>query len=292
LDIIIINERKNKTLNLIVNWSIVLLMFIMIIAILVFFVSGIINFTRTRIDYQRVHQLSRENTIVKGEIEYMESEISKLQNLIESLNKNDTLLKYFSGLAPIDTVVKKHQIELIIQDTTEPNYELSNTLDELLLRVERQYASNKQILEYINKKENLKNSIPSIAPVNGWYIRGFGYYPDPFTNTVRMHEGLDIAAPIGTPIIAPADGIVKAINNTKHLGILIEIKHNQDFSTIYGHCQNPRVRPGQEVKRGDTIAYVGITGKTTGPHLHYEIRISGIPVNPLGYIIIRRASNE
>ncbi|MEO0184930.1 MAG: M23 family metallopeptidase, partial [candidate division WOR-3 bacterium] len=170
--------------------------------------------------------------------------------------------------------------------------QLSNILDELLLRAENQYSTNKNISLYLEEKQNLKNSIPSIAPVNGWFMRGFGYCLDPFTGAIKMHEGIDIAAPVGTPIIVPADGVVRKILNTTDFGIVIEINHNQNFTTVYAHCQNPRVSLGQSVKRGDIIGDVGTSGKITGPHLHYEIRISGMPIDPLNYIILDKSARN
>lgn len=293
MEIIIINEKKNKTLSFLINWSILTLITIVIIAIFVLFAYGIINFTRGRVDYKRVQQLTRENNIVQREIEYLESEIKSLHIAIDSLAERDSVLKPFAGLMPLKVVVNN-----TIEEKIEPNSGkgagiLSVYLDELLLRVEAQYATNKAIIDYLSAKAYLKNSIPSIAPVNGWFMRGFGYTLDPFTETVKMHEGVDIAAPVGTPIVAPADGVVEKVQNKKDFGVTIEIRHNQSLVTIYAHCQNPSVISGQKVKRGDIIGYVGTSGKITGPHLHYEIRIEGIPVDPLNYLIMSETtSNE
>ncbi len=286
MEIIVVNERKNKSFNLLINWSIITLILIVIIAIIVLFISGIINFARNRVDYKRLHQLTRENMIIQKDIEYMESEIKALNILIDSLAKRDTVLNYFSGLMPIDNFINE-MIKEKVSEGEKIDNKLSADLDKLLAKVEQQYASNQAIVDYLNKKERLKDLIPSIPPVNGWFMRGFGYAPDPFTGTMRMHEGIDIAAPIGTPIFATADGIVKKIQNKKDFGIMIEISHSEGFETIYAHCQNSEVRQGQAIKRGDIIAYVGTSGKTTGPHLHYEIRIGGVPVNPLDYIITK-----
>ncbi|MGB9720875.1 MAG: M23 family metallopeptidase [bacterium] len=294
MEIIVINERKNKTLNFVLNWSILSLMLIVIVAIFTLFIYGVINFARGRGDYKRVQQLTRENKFVQKEIEYMENEIKSLSVIIDSLSRSDTVLQDFSTLPTLKTVIAGQEKEI-----TEDNFldnknlsQLSASLDELLLRAENQYATNNFILSYLKQNENLRNSIPSIPPVNGWFMRGFGYCLDPFTGTIKMHEGIDIAAPVGTPIIAPADGVVKKIQNTTDFGTIIEINHNQNFTTIYAHCQNPRINPGQSVKRGDFIADVGTSGKITGPHLHYEIRISGVPIDPLNYIILGSTSNN
>jgi murein DD-endopeptidase MepM/ murein hydrolase activator NlpD len=294
LEIIVINERKNKSFNLVLNWSIFGLIIIVILAILVLFVYGVINFARGRGDYKRVQQLVRENSIVEKQIDHMEAELRTLNITIDSLTRSDTVLQRFSSLQTLKMVIARDIAEKVEGNSIDNKDfgQLSTYLDELILRVENQYSTNSAILSYLKQKEYLKNSIPSIAPVNGWYVRGFGYCLDPFTGSAKMHEGIDIAAPISTPIIAPADGIVRKIQNTKDFGIVIEISHNQDLSTVYGHCMNPTVNAGQSIKRGDVIGYVGLSGKTSGPHLHYEIRISQIPVDPLNYIIIDKTADN
>ncbi|MEO0123770.1 MAG: M23 family metallopeptidase [candidate division WOR-3 bacterium] len=287
MEIIVVNERKNKTFNFLINWSIVSLIILFIIAIMVLFIYGIVNFARSRVDYKRLHLLTKENAIIQKDIEHMESEIKSLNIMLDSLAKRDTVLKYFSGLMPIEKFINELMIEKVTEER-KTGKNLSETLDKLLIRVEQNYSDNKAIVDYLNKKERLKDLIPSIPPVNGWFMRGFGYAHDPFTGTMRMHEGIDIAAPVGTPIIATADGVVRKINNKRDFGVVIEISHSEGFETIYAHCQNPAVRQGQSIKRGDIIAYVGTSGKTTGPHLHYEIRIDGVPVNPIDYIMISK----
>jgi len=286
LEIIVVNEQKNKTFNFIINWGVISLIILFIIAIIVLFIYGIINFARGRVDYKRLNQLTKENTIIQRDIEYLESEIKSLNILIDSLAQRDTALNHFSKLMPIKDFINEMIIEKA-KGRIETDNKLSENLDKLFTRVEQQYSNNKAMVDYLNKKERLKDVIPSIPPVNGWFMRGFGYAPDPFTGTVKMHEGVDIAAPLGSPIIAPADGVVKKIQDTRDFGTVIEISHSEGIETVYAHCQNPAVRQGQSIKRGDVIAYVGTSGKTTGPHLHYEIRIDGIPVNPFDYIIPR-----
>lgn len=287
LEIIVVNERKNKTLNLNIKWSVIVLIMIFIFTVFVLFIYGVINFAKGKVDYKRLHQLTKENRMVQREIEYMESEIKTIYAYIDTLVKKDTVFNHFSGLLPLEDFVNNRMADKIFEDTVS-DIKLSQDLDKILVRVQQQYIRNKKIVEYLNKKENAKNYIPSIMPVNGWFIRGVGYYPDPFTGTVRLHEGIDIAAPVGTPIIAPADGIVRRIQNRKDFGIVIEISHSEGFETVYAHCQNPVVNQGRIVKRGDIIAYVGTSGKVTGPHLHYEIRIGGVPVDPLDFIISKK----
>ncbi|MGQ9702175.1 MAG: M23 family metallopeptidase [bacterium] len=293
MEIIFINERKNKTLSILINWAAWALIIIVIIAILMLFIHGIINFARGRVDYKKLQQLNQENAIIQKELAVIEEEIKSLVANLDSLAQTDTVLKYFGELKPLELVINNRIENSIAKDSTENKNpdQLSLLLDELLLKANNHYKSNKTILNYLVQRENLKESIPSIAPVNGWFMRGFGYTLDPFTNAAKMHEGIDIAAPVGTPIIAPASGVVKKVESTHDFGIIIEIKHSQDLTTIYAHLQNPRVTTGQSVKRGDVIGFVGTSGKITGPHLHYELRIAGVPIDPLNYIIFNKAAH-
>jgi septal ring factor EnvC (AmiA/AmiB activator) len=134
------------------------------------------------------------------------------------------------------------------------------------------------------KREMLAHT-PSVWPVQGWVTSGFGYRTNPFTGLTQMHEGLDISNRIGTPIVAPANGIVSDVGNDIAVGKVVVIFHGFGLTSRYGHLHKVFVKVGQRVKRGDKIAEVGMTGKTTGPHLHYEVKINGVPVNPVRYIL-------
>jgi len=128
-------------------------------------------------------------------------------------------------------------------------------------------------------------STPSIWPVRGWVSSGFGRRVSPFTGEDMMHGGLDISAPMSTPVKAPAAGTVIAVGPEKSLGNVVVVSHGYGFKTLYAHLSKLRVRNGQTVKRGDVIGEVGNTGLSTGPHLHYEIELNGAAVDPLKYII-------
>jgi septal ring factor EnvC (AmiA/AmiB activator) len=128
-------------------------------------------------------------------------------------------------------------------------------------------------------------STPSIWPVRGWVSSGFGRRVSPFTGEYMMHGGLDISAPMSTPVKAPAAGFVIAAGPEKSLGNLVVLSHGYGFKTLYAHLSKVRVRTGQTVRRGDIIGEVGNTGLSTGPHLHYEIEIHGQAVDPFKYII-------
>jgi murein DD-endopeptidase MepM/ murein hydrolase activator NlpD len=129
------------------------------------------------------------------------------------------------------------------------------------------------------------SSTPSIAPVKGLLTSGFGYRNDPMTHGPGIHQGVDIAAAPGQPVHASAEGIVVRAGEVNGLGLAVYVAHAYGLSTRYGHLSRVEVRPGQRVHRGDVVGRVGSTGRSTGYHLHYEVRIDGAAVNPLGYIL-------
>ena len=134
--------------------------------------------------------------------------------------------------------------------------------------------------------ERLKvlSSTPSLAPVSGFFSDGFGWRRDPIDGSREFHKGVDIVAPTGTPVRAPADGLVTASGRMAGYGAMIHLAHGYGMGTRYGHLSRLMVAPGQRVKRGDVIGLVGSTGRSTGPHLHYEVFRTGVQVDPRKYL--------
>jgi murein DD-endopeptidase MepM/ murein hydrolase activator NlpD len=129
-------------------------------------------------------------------------------------------------------------------------------------------------------------SIPSRMPLDGSYLTSdFGMRTHPVLGGRRRHKGVDLAAPKGTPIFATADGIVGRAQWLSSYGLYVEIAHGANLETRYAHMSRLAVAPGERVSKGDIIGYVGSTGRSTGPHLHYEVRIDGIAVNPIPYMV-------
>jgi len=147
---------------------------------------------------------------------------------------------------------------------------------------ERSFRELKDLLE---AKRALLAATPTIWPVRGRITAGYGYRISPFTGQRELHEGLDIAAPLGTPILATADGIVSFVGALGSFGNVVFLNHGHDLTTFYAHTGGAKVKEGQAVKRGQVVAYVGLSGRTTGPHVHYEVQVNGATVNPLKYII-------
>jgi murein DD-endopeptidase MepM/ murein hydrolase activator NlpD len=138
---------------------------------------------------------------------------------------------------------------------------------------------------YLQEQRSLLASTPSIRPTAGWLSSRFGHRISPFTGLEEFHRGIDIATREGKPIIAPADGRVTFVGNNGGLGKTLVVDHGHGTVTRYAHLKECLVEPGYQVKRGDKIALVGNSGRSTGPHLHYEVHLNGIPVDPEKYIL-------
>jgi murein DD-endopeptidase MepM/ murein hydrolase activator NlpD len=145
--------------------------------------------------------------------------------------------------------------------------------------------SLRELKAFIEEKASVLAATPTILPVKGLVTAGYGYRKSPFTGQRELHEGLDIAAPYGSPIMATADGIVTFAGPLAAYGNVVFVDHGHGFSTFYGHCSSYRVREGQRVRRGELIAFVGTTGRTTGPHVHYEVHVNGVISNPMKYTV-------
>ena len=149
----------------------------------------------------------------------------------------------------------------------------------------RQNNALQKLLLNLQKKHHLFSSIPLGKPVRGWLASVYGMRISPFTGNRAMHYGIDIAAPVGTPIYAPADGVVIFSGRKSGFGRFLMIAHDHGIVTKYGHNSELLVRTGDTVERGDVIAAVGRTGRTTGPHLHYEVWVNGRPKNPGKFLL-------
>lgn len=163
--------------------------------------------------------------------------------------------------------------------------EMHAQIGQTVLAVKNQKTDLTSLISQLEKKKNLLAATPSIRPVDGWITSKFGYRKSPFTGQRSFHSGLDIANKTGTKIISTANGKVSYAGRKMHFGNLIVVDHGYGKITKYGHLKKILVKPGQEVKRGETIALLGNTGQSTGPHVHYEVVINGLPVDPLKYIL-------
>lgn len=180
------------------------------------------------------------------------------------------------GLQNLASLGEKKQAEAL--------REMNQELTQLRGAASRQEASLQMLIEYFEDKRSLHAATPSLWPVRGWVTSHFGNRLSPFSGIEKFHEGIDIASQTGTPVVAPADGVVIKAGFGTGYGNMVEISHGYGFKTLFAHNSRLNVKTGQRIRRGDIISYVGDSGSSTGPHLHYEVRINGLPVNPTKYM--------
>ena len=157
-------------------------------------------------------------------------------------------------------------------------HDQTSLLDTRLSMLEKQFS----------RRSALIAATPTVWPVHGAVSSGYGLRTDPFSGGTGVHEGIDISTSRGEPVLATADGTVLASGWAGEFGRAIEILHSDRYVTLYGHLQETLVSEGQQIRRGDRVGLVGSTGRSTAPHLHYEVRVDGRPVNPLEYILETR----
>jgi murein DD-endopeptidase MepM/ murein hydrolase activator NlpD len=181
---------------------------------------------------------------------------------------------------------RQNQKSFIIESRSNQNYAtLSIRIDKAIKETELQEQNMTELWQLLSDRQSLLAATPSVRPSQGWISSLFGYRPNPFTGRTVLHAGIDIAANPGTPIIAPANGVVINAGYDEGYGKVIEIDHGFGLTTRYGHCSQIFVKIGQKVTRFDVIGSVGNTGRSTGAHLHYEVRVAGVPRNPMLYVL-------
>jgi murein DD-endopeptidase MepM/ murein hydrolase activator NlpD len=169
--------------------------------------------------------------------------------------------------------------------TSENPVALNSRLDRLSAEATRQEQSLQELQAYFQNQKARLASTPSIWPTRGWVTSDFGHRLDPYTADRVMHQGLDIAAPHGKDVLSPSDGTVVFAGLEGGYGNVLVIDHGYGVKTRYGHLAQIDVKPGQRVMRGQKVGSVGNTGRSTGPHLHYEVRVNGVSENPRKFIL-------
>ncbi|MFV5698473.1 M23 family metallopeptidase [Flavobacterium sp. ZT3R17] len=239
---------------------------------------------------------AREIDNLKLNFSILNKKMDQVDGVVEDIEDRDNnLYRVYFNTAAIPDSVRKSGFGNINRYKTLEGYDNSqlviNTtkrVDVLSKELAIQSKSLDVILELAKAKNKLLAAIPAIQPVRNENLKrlasGFGYRTDPFTKARKMHEGMDFSAKIGTPIYATGDGVVsKADNTVSGFGNHVVIRHGYGYETLYGHLSKYNCRAGQRVKRGDIIGYVGSTGRSEGPHLHYEVHKDGKVVNPLNF---------
>lgn len=242
-------------------------------------------------------ELLHENDALKANYELMEKKLENINAALEDIqNRDDNLYRFLlnadplpnelrnSGLGGINKYIHLEQLPqaTIIKNTAE-------RLDQMLKKAYVQSKSLDEIEELANKRKEMLTSTPAIMPIRKELLRtppsGYGMRLHPIYGIYKMHKGMDFAVPSGSDIFATGDGIVTKVQKKRSgYGIYVVIKHNYGgYETLYAHMIRAKAKVGDKVKRGDIIGYVGSTGTSTAPHVHYEVRKNGKILNPINY---------
>lgn len=235
-----------------------------------------------------------QNERLNDELEQMQGHVKSLEGQMTELEKRDNEVyrsifeaKPIPDSARAKAIEQQQEIAKVegMQGSTLIN-SIYSSIQNLTARMASQKSSYNELTHLLNNKEKLLAATPAIQPVSNKELNriasGFGYRIDPIYKTVKLHAGLDFSAPQGTPIYATADGtVVTAGDLSNGYGRHVIINHGYGYETLYGHMYRVKSRSGQRVKRGDLIGYVGNTGKSTGPHCHYEVRKNGQKLDPV-----------
>ena len=247
---------------------------------------------------KRINQFKKNYGLMSDRLKYLQEKLKKIDNKILDIEKKDKALRSYAGMPEIDLDIRKlgtggNDINSnILADNIAPaiNEELialQLDIEKISRNVNLGFKSYESIYDKVKKDINRISKIPSIRPVKGGYLNSsFGYRKDPIDNVTRFHQGQDITVKTGTPIHAPADGIVKRAYYAGGFGNHIKLDHGNGYTTLFAHLSKIKVKHGQEVSRGEIIGLTGNTGRSTAPHLHYEIHHYGESKNPLDFFFI------
>jgi murein DD-endopeptidase MepM/ murein hydrolase activator NlpD len=240
--------------------------------------------------------LEREIAQYDLQFHIMNDRLNQMQKLMDELSdRDDNIYRVIFEAEPIPRSVRQagyggidRYAKLEGYQNSELLIETAKKLDKIASQVYVQSKSFDEVYKMALDKEKMLASIPAIQPVSNKDLKRlssyYGYRPDPIYKVRKFHKGVDFSAPQGTNIFATGDGVVKSIKRShRGYGNTIEIDHGYGYSTFYAHLKSFKVKRGQKVKRGEIIGTVGNTGKSTAPHLHYEVRKNGHTVNPIYY---------
>jgi len=263
------------------------ILFTVLLAVIVAFPIITISYISKSVHIIRMEKEQKERTTY---IASLNKKVEEFQQQIQRLKEFDVKLRIIANLENAQETGSFLGVGGVTPHNPEEGAEadlqrMKTELDRLCTEAEFREKSFEELYSFLEGKKKQLASTPSVWPVRGWLTSGFGYRIDPFTGLRQFHEGIDIANRMGTPIIAPADGVVARAFRNFGFGLMVEINHGYGIVSRYAHLSKTYVNVGQRIKRGDRIAAMGSTGRATGPHLHYEVRLNNVPLDPRNYIL-------
>ncbi|WP_246798652.1 M23 family metallopeptidase [Deferribacter autotrophicus] len=268
----------------------------------IFFITIVSLFLLSKLYSERKQMLSykSENELLKIRLTEYAKKVNEIESklvYLENLEKQVRELAQFNDEKNKKLAIGGKEIDILreysaVAERKETEFfnDLNNILLSLSSEIEKKQNSLSELINFLEEQRLMMLSTPSVWPVRGWISSKFGYRLSPFTGKRVFHEGIDIAARYGAPVRATAKGIVIYAGYKPGYGKLVTIDHGFGYVTRYAHNSKILVKVGQRVEKGDIIAKVGSSGHSTGPHVHYEVLVNGIPVNPIEFI--NEASND
>tara|TARA_B100001971_G_scaffold111261_1_gene102276 strand:- start:2390 stop:3205 length:816 start_codon:yes stop_codon:yes gene_type:complete len=240
----------------------------------------------------KIAKVKQNYSMLSLTLENLQDELTAMIDNVKSIEEKDKALRTYADLPQIDKDIRKLGIggvrlaenTRIDDGLTDRIKSLEMDVQSLSRKVKLELSSYSDIYNKVTEDVDMMHAIPSIRPMEGGYLNSnFGYRKDPLNGKVRFHYGQDITVNSGNIVLAPADGTIKEARYRGGYGKVIKIDHGYGYTTLFGHLSNYNVEKGQKVKRGDIIGRSGNTGRSTAPHLHYEVHHYGTPQNPLDY---------
>lgn len=244
------------------------------------------------IDSPKEKMLQKENAELKAQIKTLDKRLDVMSEALSDIeNRDDNIYRVIFETNPMPAEQRYPKLYAnsykasANTDAFTLLQQVSDKADKLIVELSAQSRSFDTIADVAKRKSEMIMSIPAIRPMKNVHhiTSGFGRRYHPILKTMRAHTGVDITAPKGTPVYATADGVVSGEKAGSGYGISVIINHGYSYKSLYAHLSKKAVKPGQKVKRGELIGYVGSTGLSFGPHLHYEVIKNGIKVNPVHY---------
>ena len=244
---------------------------------------------------KRLNEFKSNYSLISNNLKQLQTKLKELDDKVIIIEEKDRAIRTYAGMPEIDSDIRKlgtggHVLQSnILSDNLAPaiNEELialELDIENISRYVNLELDSYRSIYKKVKEDLSRISKIPSIRPVKGGFLNSsFGYRKDPIDNEIRFHQGQDITVKSGTPVYAPADGIVKRAYYAGGFGNHIKLDHSNGYTTLFAHLSKIKVKHGQNVNRGDVIGLTGNTGRSTAPHLHYEIHHYGESKNPLDY---------
>ena len=257
--------------------------------IIVILIFQYIDSPKEKLLRQQNQDYKESYSVLQDRVNQLELQMTELENRDNEVYRSIFEADPIPDSARLKEMEAKKEVRLIQKlSNTELIQNMTGQLNNLSLRIAYQGKSFVDITNMVKNKEQLLRAIPAIQPVSNKNLNriggSFGYRIDPVYKNLRFHQGLDFTAPAGTPIYATADGVVEIASfNTDGYGNKVVINHGYGYQTLYGHMLKIKASQGQTVKRGEVIGYIGSTGKSTGPHCHYEVIKRGTKVDPVYY---------